>query len=103
MNNITLVYITCPDEETAVSISNQMIKEKLIACANIHQIRSIYPWMDEIIDDSEYVILAKTKETKLDEIKARVGEMHPYEIPCILNFSVAANEKYANWISACLD
>ena len=96
---MTLVYITCKDEKEAVKISKHLLSERLIACSNIHQIRSLYRWHKKIQDEKEFAIIAKTKEKNYQKIKEEVSKLHSYDIPCILKIDVEANESYQKWIN----
>ena len=94
-----LVYITCKDEEEAVKISKHLLDKKLIACSNMHPIRSMYWWNSKIQDDKEFVIIAKTKEKNYEKIKEEVLKLHSYDIPCILKINAEANESYDKWVN----
>ncbi|MCH8329441.1 MAG: divalent-cation tolerance protein CutA [Nanoarchaeota archaeon] len=94
-----LVYITCKDEEEAVKISKHLLNKKLIACSNMHPIRSMYWWNKKIQDNKEFVIIAKTKEKNYEMIKEEVLKLHSYDIPCILKINAEANESYNKWVS----
>ena len=91
---MTLVYITCKDEEEAVKISKRLLEKRLIACSNMHPIRSMYWWNKKIQDEKEVVIIAKTLEKNYNKIKEEVAKMHSYDVPCILKIDAEANESY---------
>lgn len=93
-----LVYITCKDEEEAVKISKHLLNKKLIACSNMHPIRSMYWWNGKIQDNKEFVIIAKTKEKNYEKIKEEVSKLHSYDVPCILKLNAEANESYDKWV-----
>ena len=95
---MTLIYITCKDEEEAVKISKHLLEKRLIACSNMHPIRSMYWWNDKIQDEKEVVIIAKTKNKNYEKIKAEVSKLHSYDVPCILKIDAQANEKYDKWV-----
>ncbi len=65
---MTLVYITCKDEEEAVRISKHLLNKRLIACSNMHPIRSMYWWKGKIEDENEVAIIAKTLGKNYDKI-----------------------------------
>jgi len=67
---MTLVYITCKDEEEAVKISKHLLEKRLIACSNMHPIRSMYWWNSKIQDEREVVIIAKTLDKNYEKIKS---------------------------------
>lgn len=91
------IYITNPDRKTAKKIALRLLKKRLIACANIFPIESVYWWKGKIENAKEVVLILKTKE-KFNKIKNEVKKIHPYSIPCIIKFDVEANEEYENWL-----
>ena len=92
-----LIYIPCSSEQEAEKIAQQLLEKKLIACANIFPIRSMYWWEGKIAKENEVVLLCKT-EKRYEEVKRVVEEMHSYSIPCILKIDSSVNSKYADWI-----
>ena len=102
MSDILLVRINCPDEETALSIGEALVSERLAACVNIEgPITSIYRWEGAIERDEEYVLVAKAPADNWVAIEARVGALHPFEAPAILAIPcVRANRRYAEWLKA---
>ncbi len=97
-----VVYITFPNKKSAKAIARLLLEKKLIACANIYSIDSLYTWDGEIEDESECVLWAKTNQEKLDEIENIVQANHQYDLPCIVNFDVEANSAYSNWVDQVL-
>lgn len=95
-----LVYITFGSEEDALRISQQLVEERVAACANIFPIKSIYEWNAVLQNDDEWVAILKTTNELWPALKSRVEEIHPYEVPCIMKIEVEANEKYEAWIHA---
>jgi len=95
---MTIVYITCKDGKEAVKISKYLLEKKLIACANMHPIRSMYWWKKKIVDEKETVIIAKTVEKNYNKIKKEVSKIHSYDVPCILKIDAEANESYDRWV-----
>ena len=95
---MTLVYITCRDEKEAVKISKYLLEKRLIACSNIHPIRSLYWWKGKIQDEKEYAIIAKTIDKNYNKIKKEVSKIHSYDVPCILKIDAEANESYEQWV-----
>ncbi|MBU1975676.1 MAG: divalent-cation tolerance protein CutA [Nanoarchaeota archaeon] len=93
---LTLVYIPCPSEDNAREITRHLLEKKIIACANLFPIRSMFWWEGKIVDDYEHVIVAKTTSYAL--VKKEVEKIHEYEKPCILKISAEANKKYMDWV-----
>lgn len=94
------IYITCKDKEEAVKISKHLLKKRLIACSNMFPIKSMYWWDKKIVDDNEFVILAKTINKNYEKIKKEVKKLHSYTTPCILKFNFEANKEYAKWVKS---
>jgi periplasmic divalent cation tolerance protein len=92
------IYITNPNKKEAERISSHLVNERLIACANIFPISSIYWWKGKIEKAKEYVLVAKTREENFEKVKKEVERLHPYKIPCITKIAVEANEKFEQWI-----
>jgi len=91
-------YITHPDEATARSISEHLLRERWIACANIFPVSSAYWWDGAIQHESEWVSVVKTSIGLEKQLEVVVSEIHPYETPCIMRFETRANEAYEKWI-----
>lgn len=95
-----LVYITNPTKEEAKKIAKYLIENKLIACANIFPIESLCMWEGKLADESEFVLLGKTKEENYKKIANEVEKVHSYAVPCILKIPMEANAKYKNWLES---
>jgi len=93
-----LIYITTKDKAQAKKISKQLLEKRLIACANIHPIESMYWWEDKIQEDNEFVIIAKTTSPSFSKIKKEVKKIHSYDVPCILKISAQCNKEYQEWV-----
>jgi len=94
-----LIYITISSEEEAKKIARHLLEEKLIACANIFPIQSMYNWKGKMADEKEIVVLGKTKAENYEKIVSEVEKIHSYDIPCILKIPMESNQKYEDWLS----
>ena len=96
---MTLVYITCKDRKEAEMISNHLLRKRLIVCANIFPIKSMYWWKGKITKSSEHVMIAKTNNKNFKKLEAEVKKIHSYEIQCILRINATANKEYEAWLN----
>jgi periplasmic divalent cation tolerance protein len=98
----SLVYITTSGVSESKKIAKTLLKERLIACANIiPQIESLYLWKGEIEKDTESLLVAKTRSEKVDKVIKRVEEIHSYDIPCILQIQVKKGSgNYLEWLES---
>ncbi len=93
------VYITASDESEAKRIASALLEERLIACANIYPIRSLYRWKGALEDDAEVAMLVKTRRKHLETIITRVNSLHSYEVPCIVSIPMGGgNPAFLDWI-----
>ena len=96
--SFTLIYITTPNQQTAQDIAQQLVEKKLVACANIFPISSVYWWQGIVQSDEEVVLIVKTPNNLQAAVSKTVEQIHPYDTPCIMYWQVAANAKYEEWI-----
>ncbi len=93
-----LLYIPCSDEEEAHNIAEALLGDTLIACANIFPVKSLYFWKNELHDDTEVVLLAKTADRMYEKVKKKVLAMHSYECPCVMRIKADVNRDYEQWV-----
>lgn len=96
------VYVTAPDRETALAMGRTVVGERLAACANIlGPVTSIYWWDGRLNEEGEVALIAKTSDSQLSALIARIKAIHPYQVPCVVAWPIAAGyEPYLDWISA---
>lgn len=103
MSEIVMVYITISSEEKAKEVVSALLQKRLIGCATIFPCNSMYWWENAIQNDQEFIILAKTKESKFESLEQEITKIHPYQVPCIIKMAATANMPYAQWLSKELD
>lgn len=94
---MAIAYITCKDRKEAEKISLHLLRKRLIACANIFPIRSMYWWNGKIAKENETAIIAKTSNKNFKKMANEARKLHSYSIPCILRIDAAANRDYGAW------
>lgn len=99
-----LVLNTCPDQATADAIAKTLVTEGLAACVSrLPGLRSTYCWKGRMLDDAEVLLFVKTSGARLATLTARIGELHPYEVPEIIALEiVAGSERYLDWLGQTL-
>lgn len=94
-----IVLSTYPDERTVEDIARGVVKEGLAACVNIVKVKSIYSWKKKLEESEEYLAIFKTTVEKVENLKKMVEETHPYEVPEVVEISMAAvNNRYLSWM-----
>ena len=96
--SFSIIYITFPDEASARTLSNHLVKERYAACANTFPIQSSYWWKDDIEVGKEWVAILKTTNNKWPSLEKVVEELHSYKVPCITRWEATANQAYEDWI-----
>lgn len=99
--DVVLVYITTSDIEEARRIARLLVDERLAACANlVTGVQSIYWWDGKVCDESEALVLAKTKKALVEKVVVAVKEAHSYDVPDIAVIDVVAGyEPYFEWVN----
>lgn len=97
---MAMVYITCKDKSEAKKVSMRLLKKKLIGCANIFPIESMYWWNSKIENAKEFAIIAKASKDGFDKIVRETENIHSYDVPCILNIKCECNAKYERWLKS---
>jgi periplasmic divalent cation tolerance protein len=97
--SVLLVYVTAKDENEAQKIANHLLSKRLIACANMFPIKSLYWWKGVIESDDEVAMIMKTQDMHKASIISRVKALHSYDVPCIEFFKIeGGSPDYLKWI-----
>ena len=97
---ISMVYLTFGSREEAMQIGKRMLEERWVACWNlVETVTSLYRWNGEVQEDSEVIVIAKTALGRVSELMEHLRELHTYECPCILSWSVTeGNSPFLQWV-----
>jgi periplasmic divalent cation tolerance protein len=99
--NVSIVLVTAPKKE-AEKIARTLLKERLIACANLlPAVTSLYWWEGKINRDAETLMFLKTRPANLKFLLRRLKQLHSYKVPEFLALrSDLANPDYTSWVHA---
>ena len=100
MSNGYLVLSTVDTHQEAERIAQHLVEERLAACVNIvPKILSIYRWKGTLERATEHLMIIKTVEDRLPSLTHRIKELHPYEVPEVIAFSIQDGDPaYLEWI-----
>mgnify|MGYP001811618782 CR=1 FL=1 len=95
-----VVLLTGPTAEALQAIGGSLVEERLAACVNVLPgVKSIYRWEGGVEESDEALAIVKTTVARLPGLEARVGELHPYELPEILAVEPDGGSiAYLDWI-----
>jgi periplasmic divalent cation tolerance protein len=91
---VIAIYSTTSNIVEAKRIAKSLVKGKLVACVNIiPKVYSIYRWNNKIEEDSECIIIAKTKKENLKVSINKIKELHSYDVPDIIAIPIIGGLK----------
>lgn len=99
-----VVIMTTPNKEEAVKIVRSLLKERLIACANIvGPVSSLFWWQGKIDEESEFLVFMKSHKSLFERLSERVMEIHSYEVPEIIALPIIeGSPPYLEWLKTSL-
>jgi periplasmic divalent cation tolerance protein len=100
MSKCLIVITTVSNKEIGQEIAKSILEERLAACITISSSSiSSYWWKDEITQEEEFILFIKTMSALFPQLKEKIVELHPYEIPEVIALPITDGyEKYLDWI-----
>ena len=98
-----LVLTTLPnDESKTAELARTLIDERLAACVNVHgPMASMYRWKGRVERDAERQVVIKTTRDRLEALRKRIHELHPYELPEFVVIDIdGGSDTYLDWVKA---
>lgn len=98
----SLIYVTASNRDEALKLARSLVESRLVACANVLDgATSLYWWEGNVQEESEAVMICKTRTELVDAVVAKVKEQHSYSCPCIVAVPIfAGNPAFLAWIAA---
>jgi periplasmic divalent cation tolerance protein len=99
-----LVLSTTDRQELAQEIAAALVREHEAACVNIVSgIRSVYFWEGKECNEQECLLLIKSSSEKFEAIRARIRQLHSYQVPEIIAVPISAGDPaYLSWLHSSL-
>ena len=116
VEEFSMAFVTAPTSDKAKEIAGGLVSNKLAACVNIIPgITSVYEWEGKIENDSEVLMMIKTRTSRIEEltefVKSKpvihsagfnnkiVVENHPYDVCEVITTSIeGGNKPYLDWL-----
>ena len=98
---VVIVYTTFPGDGDPGAFSRVLVSERLAACVMTQTgLTSVYRWQNDVEEATEYQLMIKTTVDRVGQLKQRVGELHPYEVPEFLVLPIKdGTAKYVDWVA----
>ena len=100
MTDKIVVLSTCSSQQEAHLIARELVEKRLAACVNITPgISSFYHWEGAIQQDSEYLLLIKSRRDLFERLCQELEKMHSYDVPEVIALSmVDVSQAYLDWM-----
>ena len=100
-SSVVIVLTTFPTDQDPQPFARALVGESLAACVNVlPPMQSIYRWQGRVEQAGEHQLVIKTSGTRLQALKARLADLHPYDVPELLVIPVAdGGEEYLRWVA----
>jgi periplasmic divalent cation tolerance protein len=97
---VLLCYCSCPDAASAQVVATALVDERLAACvSHLPGMSSTFRWQGTVTTDSEELLLIKTTAERFEALKARLLQLHPYELPELIAVPVEfGHTAYLDWV-----
>ncbi len=104
MDDPIVVFCTAPTPEEAKTIGRTLLLERRVACAQILPgLTSLYVWKGKPCEESETLILLKTRRRLFNALAERIRSLHSYDVPEILAVPVSdGSTPYLRWMESSL-
>ncbi|MES2678068.1 MAG: divalent-cation tolerance protein CutA [Pseudomonadota bacterium] len=103
MKQYCLIKTTFKSKVAAKNIAKFLLKNKLIACAQISTIESLYLWQEKLVDEKEFLLTLKTRINLYKKVEKIIIAKHSYQVPQIIMLPIKnASQPYLDWLESCL-
>ena len=95
-----VVLITAGSIEEGERIAGSLIDSHLVACVNVvPSVKSIFFWEGKTDQQSEVLLIAKSRKALLNQIIEHVKKIHSYSVPEVIAIPViGGSEDYLKWV-----
>jgi periplasmic divalent cation tolerance protein len=98
---VVMIYVTCPDRDTALSIGRDLVEQGLAGCVNVlPAMTSVYVWKGELETAEEAVLIVKLARRGQERAISHILASHPYDTPAVLVLPVeGGSPDYLRWLA----
>ena len=93
MTDCRQVTTSIDSAERARALATAIVEERLAACVQVlGPMESTFRWEGKARRESEWLVVAKTTDARLQELMARIKALHSYQVPEIIAQPITAGE-----------
>ncbi|XP_068854999.1 protein CutA [Aphelocoma coerulescens] len=98
--SVSAAFVTCPNNSVATELARALVQQRLAACVNVLPgVTSVYTWQGKLEEDSEVLLMIKTRSSRVPALTEFIRSHHPYEVPEVVALPVAqGNLPYLRWV-----
>jgi len=95
-----VVFVTAPPGDLARAIARRLVDAQLAACVNIvMSVESVYRWEGQRCEETEWLLVIKTRRPLFERVAAEVKALHNYTVPEIIALPILmGSAEYLRWI-----
>ena len=99
MTKIVQIQWTASSLVEAQKVANQLVINRLVACANFFPVESIYLWEGKLQTSNEIKVLLKTRHDLFQKVRDFILQNATYEVPeiSLIEFQ-DGNPLYMDWV-----
>lgn len=96
-----IVFVTAGSRSNALVLARDLVRTRAAACVNvIPGVRSVYRWRGRVREDREWLLVVKTRASRLAKITELIHSLHTYDVPEILAVRPDRGDAgYLAWLS----
>lgn len=81
-------------------MGRNLVEKRLVACVNVvGPVRSVFLWKGKVSDESERLLVMKTRADRYAALEKVIEELHPYEVPEVVAIPIErGSEAYLSWV-----
>ncbi len=81
-------------------MGRSLVEKRLVACVNmVGPVRSVFLWKGKVEDESERLLLMKTRADRYAELETAIQELHPYDVPEVIAIPIErGSQAYLSWV-----
>ncbi|TFG66132.1 MAG: divalent-cation tolerance protein CutA [Nitrospirales bacterium] len=95
-----VVLVTTGSEAEARRIARALVEQELVACVNVlPSVRSIFRWEGQVVEEQEFLLVAKTVSQAFERVATAVKSMHSYSLPEVIALPIQQGlPEYLRWV-----
>ena len=100
MSEYLVILVTAASADKGRGLARTLVEERLAACASVVPgVVSTFRWQGEVQEESEVLVVIKSRAALFQALERRIRQLHDYEVPEILALAVEhGSPPYLEWL-----